>query len=529
VRQILHVLAKDIRRFWPEVLISLVTTAAWACIYPVQWLPEDSYGGPGLIRLFQHTSQMQTLANTLTGLLPASWWFLIARVIHAENLLGDRQFWLTRPYKWPKLLAAKAIFIVLFVYVPFVVAQGVLLAEAGFSPFISVPGMLFNLLLVTAVIVLPLMALATVTSSFARMTLAILGVALCIALLVYASTFAESSGVSAPYSDRYSAPAVLLICVSVIVVQYAKRKVVLSRMLLATLPLLIGVIAVYLPNGAMVQAAYPVTRNVLETPMQLTYRVGQRNRLMKSEGSTKDMVEIHVPLEAEGVGQGHMVKIDDVMAEAEGPDKKRWVIPWSAVYNDFFLPGEWESSVTLKMKRAEYEAMKLKAVTLRLRFALTETRMVGTDRVALQESDFAIPGYGRCSGYMRKLSPMGGATLSCWTAWHGPSLRYVTATASTTPCGVTTKKKDGAEDDASSSTDNSTGTSKTVNAWVGGLDEDPAEFGMTSVWSHDISLSDGEYMKPRFLCPGTVLNFARYELVRRVSTDVRVDGFRLPE
>jgi len=30
-------------------------------------------------------------------------------VVHAESLVGDRQFWITRPYEWKKLLTAKAL------------------------------------------------------------------------------------------------------------------------------------------------------------------------------------------------------------------------------------------------------------------------------------------------------------------------------------------------------------------------------------------------------------------------------------
>ncbi len=112
--------------------------------------------------------------------MPVSWWLLISRVIHAETLVGDCQFWITRPYDWKKLLAAKALFLFCFLYLPLFLAQCFLLMRAGFSSALAIfRGLLFNLYLISAVLVLPLLALATVTSSFARMTLAILGILLC--------------------------------------------------------------------------------------------------------------------------------------------------------------------------------------------------------------------------------------------------------------------------------------------------------------------------------------------------------------
>ena len=91
------------------------------------------------------------LAGLLTVLIPVSWWLLIARVIHAETLVGDRQFWLTRPYEWKKLLGAKALFLAVFLYLPLLIAQCLLLFRAGFHPLSFIPGLLFNLLLITGV------------------------------------------------------------------------------------------------------------------------------------------------------------------------------------------------------------------------------------------------------------------------------------------------------------------------------------------------------------------------------------------
>jgi hypothetical protein len=48
-------------------------------------------------------------------LLPFAWIFLIAAVVLQERLPGTRQYWLTRPIGWRRLLAAKLLFVAVFV------------------------------------------------------------------------------------------------------------------------------------------------------------------------------------------------------------------------------------------------------------------------------------------------------------------------------------------------------------------------------------------------------------------------------
>src|SRR5439155_1011099 len=70
----------------------------------------------------------------LTLLLLAAWGFLLALLVLEEPLVGDRQFWITRPYRWPALLAAKLVFAALFIHLPSLLADCAILAARSFSP-----------------------------------------------------------------------------------------------------------------------------------------------------------------------------------------------------------------------------------------------------------------------------------------------------------------------------------------------------------------------------------------------------------
>jgi hypothetical protein len=124
MNQILHIFLKDMRRFWAEIFISVAITVVFVGV--------GAYLSMGVDDLRVQT--LSILVSLLMTLVPVSWWVLIARVIHAERLVGDTQYWITRPYVWSNLLAAKLLFLAVFVYLPFFIAQGLLLAEAGFAP-----------------------------------------------------------------------------------------------------------------------------------------------------------------------------------------------------------------------------------------------------------------------------------------------------------------------------------------------------------------------------------------------------------
>ena len=131
---------------------------------------------------------LRDVAGLLSVLLPVSWWILITRAVQGEKLVGDRQWWITKPYEWPQLLAAKLLLVAAFVLAPFVVAQCVLLEEAGFRWFDYLPGLGFDLVLVIGLMIAPVVALATVTSGIGKVLLTMLGfLILFVVCLLYTS------------------------------------------------------------------------------------------------------------------------------------------------------------------------------------------------------------------------------------------------------------------------------------------------------------------------------------------------------
>jgi hypothetical protein len=77
---------------------------------------------------------------------------LAVRVVQGESLVGDRQFWVTRPYEWKKLLLSKFLFLLVFLNLPLLILDVVLLAIAKFSPLHYAVGLLWMQLLILFVL-----------------------------------------------------------------------------------------------------------------------------------------------------------------------------------------------------------------------------------------------------------------------------------------------------------------------------------------------------------------------------------------
>jgi hypothetical protein len=522
MKQILHIFRKDARRFWPEIAISLAVIAVWVWAYPNQWLPVYGVpeGGIGASYAFAFRVVMQRVADALTFLVVVCWWILIARVVHDESLVGDRQFWLTRPYEWKKLLAAKVLFLAVFLYLPLVIAQCFLLVLAGFHPLSYVPGLLFNLLLITGILVLPLFALAAVTSTFVRMALTLLSIVLVLIAIVICCGSSPTTSANLPTEDHLSVPLIFCcVCGAAIVVQYAARRVWLSRILLVALPVVIVILGLFEADEAQVLRTYPRPSTTAAAPAQISFRPDALHQVFAGPAPLRASdIQINLPLEVSGVADGYAVSPDNVKVTIEAPDGRYWTLPWQAVYERKDLPGSQGYQVAFTMSRAHFYQLKSAPVALQLALAVTELRSGAVRRISLPTRDFDVPDFGVCSPRTdwRSEEIVG---LACRAALRQPDLTYINVVWSDTPCSLSQP-----------------GPNPGVQGggWAGTLSSEPAEFGIASVKNLPFDLSNKAetdqriLSQQRYLCPGSPVSFTQYHLVRRTQIDLTIPDFHFP-
>lgn len=351
MKQVLHVFVKDAHHQWPEILISFAAILTLTLTYHSRWQTDAGLYAvsSSIFGLVSHLPNL--LAFFMVPIVPLSWWLLISRAIHEEKLIGDRQFWITRPYEWKELLAAKLLFLVVFLYVPLFIAQCVILAQAGFSPFRFLPGLLFESLLFTAVLALPLVVLATVTRNFARMTLAILSAAVSLIAVGWLASNAPPDRVGIPHGTDIGFVLALCLCVAVVVVQYAKRNVKIAWTLLALVLVVFGVCAMGgAPSDAAMNQTY-APRQPAVAPAQFAYRDQPESTPSAYVTRNNDWVGISIPVFVSGVADGTIAIPDDMKVTLEAPGGPHWTSVWQPVFMEKFFPGENAARAAFTMPR----------------------------------------------------------------------------------------------------------------------------------------------------------------------------------
>ncbi len=228
MKQALHIFRKDLRYLCYDVALALLGALVF-CVMGARHAR-----GPGPVAIF----------------LPAIWWFLIARVVHAEALPGNQQFWLTRPYEWSSLLGAKGFFILTFVNLPLLVADAVIIHAAGFSILEKIAGLLWTQVLLVAAFVLPAVAFAAITSGLAEfLVVTLLLVFAILAQLVASSVFPYSRyWMELEWIKTYCLLAELAgAAVVVLVWQYARRNTLATRLTTAMAALVLMATSALLP------------------------------------------------------------------------------------------------------------------------------------------------------------------------------------------------------------------------------------------------------------------------------------------
>jgi len=513
MKQIVHIFLKDVRHFWVEIVIAeaLVVVQFWLGRY--QWLIQ------GPVRGYTAGGSLQILSSALSLLTPIVLVLLIARSVQDEGLVGDRQFWLTRPYAWGKLLAAKLLLFAVFIYIPFFILQIVLLAEAGFSPFPWVPRIVLNLVLVTAVILLPLMAIASVTSSFGRMVLVLVGVLLL--ELITSGVAALTGRYHAPshtaplqVADLINAVLFLLVFGAVIALQYGRRRVLESRLLLACVFALSFVISVFGPDRLLVNRNYPAASSQSIAPLELSFN-SNLGGAVSYPGWNPRIVSVSLALRVSGVPIGSAISLDEIKAEFETASGLHWVSGWQ---EEGMWIGE-ENGLTVErlsfsMPQKVYDRLKNVPSKLTLTLALTDVKGGKSIEIPLPKTmqEFTVPGLAICT-------PQEGfegdaAALACRFPFQAP-LTQVSSRTFDEPCAQ--RHEDlGVE----------------TSGWFGSLDNHAPEITLVPVRYPSFPLPMGlrQTEKGRGMgnyCPGTPVTFTHFELARRMQTTITAEGFQI--
>lgn len=421
--QVLHIFRKDVVHLLPETAVVLALFLAFAWSAPSGWTQS------------QYAPAAQILAAFLHILMPISWLVLISRLIHDEPLVGDRQFWISRPYHWAKLLAAKLVYLVVFLYLPFLLMQIYLLKHAGLYPTLALPALFHNLLLLTVVVIVPVTALAAVTSTFARLLLTVLGSILYLLVLVGVVGWLSWSRMQPPHLESVLIAIVILLPALALVYQYRTRRTQVARILLLATPLLTAALVLLTPAGALIRSAYPVAGGADDPKLSnLPEQLLPKGSPTGSLRVFRNQVEVTVPFAVANVDKDSNYLIRGVAATVDAPGV-HWTTPYTANGGQQVNSGSPFSFVSLAMPLEVFNKIHNAPANIHLSLATEHLKQQPPTIWKATLRPFSVPGHGLCSFPSAESAESTPAVL-CRYPLKVPEISFVSAPVAASSCNA---------------------------------------------------------------------------------------------
>lgn len=404
--QILNIFQKDARHHWIEVLVSWAMIAIYVWDQPRKWSSQTTS-----IRF------IDGLLNFLPVLLVLSWAFLVARLVQSESLVGDRQFWITRPYTWYKLLAAKFLAILALINLPLLISQILLLKLAHFPIIHSVWGLVEIHLMFVGVFLAGALALAVVTSSIGQAALALLMLVVLILGMAWLDSLVPNAAASSD-TDGVQAIVYFACCITVVLVQYRYRRTLLSRLVIVSTIVLIVLILVLAPYEAMFQRNYPLPTKDHPLPAKFTFDRSLSFAHEEKEPSRwiTDETSLELPFQVTDLDAKSFVQIEAMRLDLELPGGRHWTSHWRSLSNVIFY-GRTRTWPSISVETKFYEGIKNTAVKARVSLGMRSfwlgapsTVSVAGDRTSLPENTHCVDNltenWLQCFSALRRPKPI---------------------------------------------------------------------------------------------------------------------------
>lgn len=475
MRQASLILWKDVRQLWRQLGAYALLLAAFAWVSPQTW--------PGRAP----DSFLAVFVTLLKILLMASQFVLVTSAVHADRLVGEEQFWITRPYDWRSLLGAKFLFVLACVVLPYVLMQWWLLHVAGLNPFAAKAAMASSLVRFALIPCLPLMVIASVTESLAAAFAFLVAL-----LLAWAATLQFIlSGTELRMSPPFELPVFGVLfgiaLLAILSYQFARRRTLYSRIAIAaTLALFLLFIFGYDKQGfgapvkELIRSHYAVPSN---GSLKLVFGPGPVPYEERGQDLEylRHFTEVKLPVRLEGLAAGARIHETDVAVTLTA-NGVHYASPWQNA-------SVTEDAVGFPIPKDIFARMADEEIRLHLELIGEEMRPALVDHVAAADR-FRGPSDASCG--------LAGGQVVCRYAYQETVPTHVEARVATAGC-------DGRS------------LSHPAGTW---LLEFPPGARVDPVVNESLHL-------PGRVCPGAPLIFTEYGSPHRFHLDIDISSIKL--
>jgi hypothetical protein len=421
--QPLHIFRKDARHLWPETLISIALLAAYAWAELQTWKQPVTQGASGSAALV--AVLLVLLVWLVVFLLLVIWLVLTSRLVHDEELVGDRQFWITRPYTWHSLLVSKIFYLFVLVGLPLAAMQMWLLHHAGLYPMLVLPALAKNLLLIAAVFLLPLLAIAAVTATFVRYMLSVVAgfIYFVVVSIVVGLNWPEKLDV--PYLGHLISWTLLLILLAALVLQYWKRKTMIARLMLLAVPLVFLALTLLTPSNLLSDHRYPdVSSGKLSFIGDFVPPQGNGPLMVFQH---KNVIQIPVQAQLKDTSDDSFLQVQRIRLDIDGPNGFHYSSGWIGDDAEFSSEDS-VSKLPFVLPEKVFEQIRHQPVAMHIELGTQSFHASQSYTVSATEKPFPIPGHATCT-----VSTADGS-LECHFPFSKPQAMLITATVHNGNC-----------------------------------------------------------------------------------------------
>lgn len=379
-----HILRKDLRENW--LWVALVMISAGGFMWARAAVPDA-------------TLPSRNLILALLGAFGLAWAttcaFFVFRVVHADRLDGDTQYWLARPLDWRNLFAAKFAAIALVVITPlFCCGLAELVAAKVFSASL-LPQLLWHMVVVSAFWIIPAWLLAALTRNTAQAALGLIATILAAAVLnMLAST--HGGGITGQQTSWIPLGAAFVVAITagpaILLSQYASRQTRRARMSYAAAAILLFATLSLLPSTTLHATNHRLSKVKL-TPQPTFTLDSARPYPGTSRGMLSYSNYRSIPLapsglrdgwRMEGVGHAHVESGGEVMRP----------LPYSVTYLQRTAGSYW---LTVPMRNDFHDRRRDSETSIRAKLQLTIYGNPRQYKIPASNGEIFIDGVGRCT------------------------------------------------------------------------------------------------------------------------------------
>ncbi|HXA48863.1 MAG TPA: hypothetical protein VNV86_01095, partial [Candidatus Acidoferrum sp.] len=351
--------------------------------------------------------EFQSFPYTFEILLLIAGVYLAVMAMHQEALPGDRQYWITRPISRGNLFLSKAIFILVFFNLPVFGGNLAALIANGLSPVAFLVPLIAKQVFLTALLILPVMVLASLTRDLGQFVIALFVVfAVVLVTALEFSEFPASTNWGGFAWIRTSAIALIAIAASVaaLALQYRQRRTVAS----AAIAIAGVMVCAAAPGINLWHTAFQLRSGTPPSALRLT--LDATRDLTPGRGvfgiprGTERYVRILLPVRLSGIPAGSQLLSERIAARIQNADGTVWSSGWNDAGGTYRLEGEktllpqdgayWQY---FYIDRPLYERVKDAPADLRTSAAFTLLSAAATTRLATPTRLSFVPAFGYCA------------------------------------------------------------------------------------------------------------------------------------